>query len=253
MARTKGGILTRIRARLGYPPHDALSNDTISQFLDDKTEHYNTLLKLTSQKWISGSFLVTAKVDTDTEIPVGDFGRLDMVCTHDDQNAPNFKVRELDKISVEDRNLHWNGFKEISGNPLYPHNSTHVAVYRDKDSRRFFLQFTPPPFIECRYEVWYEPMTQAAARLAADPNFRLENFYNLIAYDTAMECLPILKMKKVIDNDDFKAMAAVMQPILADYRNAFDRYVLEMEKEDAGSITPFNAGRRQGMDDWGVY
>lgn len=252
MAQVKGGIITRIRARLGYPPHDALSNDTIDQFLNDKTEHYNTLLKLTTENWLSGSFTVTAKVDSDTLVPVGDFGRLDSVLTLSN-GSPDFKVRELDKISLQDRDLHWNGFSPISSNANYPHNSEFVAVYRDKDSGQFFLQFTPPPAQEAQYKVWYEPNTAVPARLTQQPTFKLENFYNLLAYDTAMECLPILKMKKVIDNDDFKAMVTVMQPMLMDYRNAFDRYILEQDKEDAGSITPFNAGRRHGGDDWGVY
>lgn len=254
---TQQGIIAGIRERLGRPPYDTLSNDTIYEFLQDEIENLNTRAKLANQNWIIANTIVTVHQDNYNRVPInpGDFGRADTVETFDN-GAPDFRRRELDIIDYQDIDQHWSGRKPIAGDSIYPHNSRKVAFYRD-DTGQWFAIFVPPPFISTQYKIWYQPGFTLPRALTEKPGFRMELFYNLLKINTAIACLPHMAMglKKhgFWDPDLFAALQGTLMDRKAEFDTSFERWIAQNNEEQSGMVTPFNASRRGYFDDEEFY
>lgn len=252
---TQKGLLQGIRARLGRPPLDVLTNEVLYEHLLDEEEHMNTKLKLTSQKWITRSFEVTVdpqnykRVEISSKDPT--FGRPDIVETVDN-GAPDFRRREIDVIDLQDIDLHWTGYKPLQGDTNYPHNARKVAFYYDEATKITYAYFVPPPFAQATYRIWHQPASTVPARLAEKPGFPLTLFYNLVKVSTARRLLGILaislKKHQMWDAEVFGALKQALDEAYMDFNEPFERYILQDSEDQAGYIQPFNQSRRPSYD-----
>lgn len=252
---TNKGIMAGVRARLGYPPYDVIPNDVLYEHLLDEQQNLLTRIHLTSQKWdVVGSLRVTTDLTRD-KVVISDkapnFGRADIVETVDN-GAPDFRRREVERVDLQDLNLHWDGHKPIGGDNNYPHIATHVAFYRDSETNQWMAWFVPPAFAPAEYQIWYQPGALVPTALAGKPNFPLETFFNLLKVNTAIALLGLLakslQKHKLWDKDVFQALERTLLNRQAEYNEPFDRYILQDGEDDAGYIQPFNGSRRGG--DW---
>lgn len=247
--KTTQGVIKGIRARLGYPPLNILINDTVYEVVQDEAEHMNSQLKLTTQKWLATSMLITvnpaASFDTSAILlPNQDFGRGDFLETVPTSGLEG--VREVDLVDLQDLSHQWSGYAPIGGDLSHPHNATHAAVYRDSTDGQWYIKFVPPAHTSSQYRLWYMPGVTANSALSARPGFPMQNFYNLLKINCAITLLGLLRDKNYLSTEQFADKLTALTDARGRYQEIFDRYILQDSEEQAGPITGFNDSRRWG-------
>lgn len=187
MSVTLKQIIEGVRSYLGYPPYGRLPNHLILSRLADKTAYYLTALNMTNEGWFLIRHPLTITPNkSDFQFDVD--GRPVLAVTVDDTD-PMHVEREVEIVTVQDRDLYYVGPKQGMSSGAFPHVASSFTVFFDEDQGQRTIRVTPQHTQTAKYLIWLQPDTFAPPRLA--DNFPLmECFANLVKVDTALSLLP---------------------------------------------------------------
>jgi hypothetical protein len=237
-------IIAGVRDYVGNPDYGRLSNPSVLNRLNDKFDLYRAQLNLSKTNLTFGSG------SDETVVNAPAWGRPVLVATKDDSD-PNHQSIEIPIVTVQDRDLYYQGSKTGVSGSVSPHVATSIAFFKSNGQVR--AKCTPQHSQSATYELWYQPDRPTPPRLA-DNYPLLEAFQNLIKVDTALSCLPklmILKDGVATNAAELAFYERRLQSDKADYLHTFNQYKNQSHMEQAGMRGAGGWGDDEIMGGWG--
>lgn len=184
-------VVQGIRSNLLYPDYKKVPNHLILDRLQDRFAYYLTALNIVNENWFLTRYPLTVTPNTD-EFPIDiPIGSKPVLCVTVDNADPFHVEREVEILTVQNRDLYYIGPKQGLSSATFPHVATSIAFFYDQDNGQRIAKVTPQHTMVATYMIWLQPDVFAPPRLA--DNFPLlENFLNLTKTDVALSLTPAL-------------------------------------------------------------
>lgn len=234
-------IISGIMVLLKKPKSTDLPIGDVYQLLCDRLEYYLNTLNMSDSNWILDTISVALNAgESSTPITNTNFGRPVLVLTDGDSSEVYLR-REVDIVNFQDLNIKniEPGLMFSSPAPFYKHNASRCAFFTDISTGQQLIYFNPPASTTCSYRIYYEPLNLNKPQLTDNPVF-LGNFLALIKTDTALQALPLIV--DTLSDRAYMAMERRLTQEVGRLEGQFVLYASNNQQEQAGSITPFNAG-----------
>jgi hypothetical protein len=229
MSITIKSTVQGIRSLLLYPPAGSVPNHLILDRLRDKLDYYLTALNITNENWFLQRSILTVQPNTD-EFDFDVTGK-PILCVTMDSSDPYHIEREIEIVTVQDRDLYYMGPKQGMSSGTFPHVATSISIFYDQDRGQRIAKVTPQHTQVAQYLIWLQPETLAPPRMA--DNFpMLENFMNLIKTDTALSLLPAIAGEG--NDTKVEAIQGQLMRDMARYDQQFQTWKMTAFAEQAG-------------------
>lgn len=238
-------IASGVRDYLMWPDHRRVPQFTVLLRIQDKSDAQRQALNITNRNWFLSRF--TLDVDSSTDeypITATAFGR-PVQCLTIDESDPNHVERDVEIVTVQNRDLFYSGTKQSLGSYTSPHVASCISIFREDNQWK--AKVTPQHTLPASYVLWFQPDRPTPAGL--NDNFPLlDSFINLLKVDVALSLLPnIMQMDdkgNVLNGAQVTMAERRLMSDKMEYGKLFDTYKQIAVNQQTG-------GRRGWADDEG--
>lgn len=219
MPITISEIVTGVRDYLLLPDYATLSKSTLLLRIDDKQAYYQTSLKIANRNWFVNRTTIYVDPSRDEySINADSFGRPFQCLTKDDTD-PNHIERDVEIVTLQNRDLYYQGTKQGSTSFSYPHVAACMSFFNENGQWK--VKVTPQHTQAATYEVWYSP-DKGLPPVLADNLQLVDSFANLFKVDVALSCLPNLVKMDDKGNVLNGGQLTMLERRLMDDRNRYE-------------------------------